>query len=439
MFRNTGDAPGTSHRRRHGPRGRGGERPTGETTAAPRPVENPPPNENIEVPKGTSPRLGNSLLPRMSPQTQPAKPADAVPIAQEHGQNGHTVGPVRPPISMESLETAASNLSIRDDMPPPKQTRQRGRNRGRSNVSKPSSPQRTFQGRTPSEEQSKRLSTGSRNDLGKSIESTDPPRKGILPITVSLQPPPNPEKSTPVVRLPELTAAPVSTDSHDSMNLIRSEDTDFGSDISRGAVQEGRLYNHKQPEKPLQTKSRGPQNLEIRPQEENAERQPRGLLRIQPSKGDQQQPPPAPAPAHRGGLLFIPGGAIKSNINTSKPTKPRNNQSSEFNRNVVPLRKEPDTQTRAMWNPDNIALRPSSTAMSHSGPRYVLTSDDILREVKTAYQEIQSLERKIKAIYESEDNELEIMRRKRQPAPAEEISWSTYSKIHKEYFLIQLC
>ena len=257
MFRNTGDGPGNSRRRRQGQRG---ERTAGESVSSPtaKPVDAPPPNEKIDLQKGKSPRFGNHVSPKMSPQMQPGKPTDSVTIIQKDGQGGQTITSVtKPSVPMQSLENATSKLSIREDMPPPpppqpKQGRQRARNRGRSNMSKHSSPQRTFHARTSSEEPqsaTNRLSTGSRNDLGMSKGTVNTPRKGVLPINVPRSPSQTHETPVPIVRLPDFAPSPVSNDSHDTNNLIRSEDTDFGSDISRGAVHEGKLYSYRLVEK----------------------------------------------------------------------------------------------------------------------------------------------------------------------------------------------
>lgn len=389
----------------------------------------------MNVKKDKSPRLSNHVQPRMSPQSQPAKPADTVTIAQKDGQGGRSITSiVKPTIPMESLETATSNLSILEDIQSPKQGRQRHRNRGRSNMSKHSSPQRTFQGRTSSEEPrsgTNRLSTGSRNDVGVNIT-----RKGVLPISVQPPPPLVPENTTPIVRLPDIVPAPVSNDSHDTSNLIRSEDTDFGSDISRGAVQEGRLYSYKPPPNPFNPKPREQQKPERRPQEEKSEQPQRGVLRIQPGKLDQAKQQP---PGHRGGLLYIDSNAIKSTNNNTKPkTKPRGNQSSEFNRNVVPLRNELESQARVVWNPDNIPSRISpNTISSHNGPRLKMTSDDVLREVKAAYQQIENLERKIRSTYDSQDEGLEMARTQRRPA-SDAVSWTAHTKTHRECFPLQI-
>ena len=169
----------------------------------------------------------------------------------------------------------------------------------------------------------------------------------------------------------------------------------------------------------------GPKNREYqkpdpRSQDDKPEQPQRGLLRIQPTKPDQAK---QQQPGHRGGLLFIDTNALKStnNTNNPKPTKPRINTSSEFNRNVVPLRKEPEPQQqhqqqqqRVVWNPDNISSRISPNAPG--GRRLVMTPDDILREVKVAYQGIETLERKVNILYDSQNERLEMARMQRRPS-----------------------
>jgi hypothetical protein len=437
MYRNTGDGSGNSRRRRQAQRG---ERTPGESASpsTAKPVDPPLPNDRTDLQKGKSPRLWNHVSPKMSPQMQPGKPTDSVTIMQNDGQGGQTITHVtQPSIPMQSLENAASKLSIREDMPPPpppqpKQGRQRGRNRGRSNMSKHSSPQQTFLGRTSSEEPrsgANRLSTGSRNDLGTSAGTVNAPRKGVLPINVPRSPSQTHENPFPVVHLPDFAHRPGSNDSHDTNNLIRSEDTDFGSDISRGAVHEGKLYSYRPVEKSSGPKNREYQKLEPRSQEDKPEQPQRGLLRIQPTKTDQEK---QQQPGHRGGLLFIGANALKStnNTNNTKPTKPRINTSSEFNRNIVPLRKEPEPQQRVAGNPDNIPSRISPNASS--GQRLVMTPDDILREVKVAYQGIETLERKVNISYDSQNERLEVARMQRRPT-CDAVPWTAYSKTHKEY------
>lgn len=241
----------------------------------------------------------------------------------------------------------------------------------------------------------------------------------------------------PVVRIPDMARPPESTQSHDTGNLIQSEDTDFGSDISRGAVREGRLYNHKTNEKQAAT-SRQRENQRsprVKPIDEKPEQPQRGVLRIQPGKLDPPKPPPQQTQqqqtsGHRGGLLFI-GNAIKPSTtkNTTKQNKAPPARSNEFNRNAVPLRKDAATEPspRVVWNPDNI----SPHTLSHSGPPLKLTSEDILREVKSAYQNIQALERKVKSFYESEDDTREMTRLEQRPT-TDGVSWSAYAKTHRE-------
>jgi hypothetical protein len=218
------------------------------------------------------------------------------------------------------------------------------------------------------------------------------------------------------------------------MNAIPSEDTNFGSDISRGAVQEGRLYNHKQADKSPTIKARDQQKASTRQVDDNSQpRAQRGLLRIQPTKAEKAEQPKQ-EPGHRGGLLFIDTTAIKSTPNNNKPTKTRgkNNQSSDFQRNAVPLRKEQESNPRSTWDPLIDSSEPNT--IIRDGPKYVMTSEKILSEVKSAYEEIQKLERKIETIYESQDDVLEAPRMERRPR-ADAVTWSawtTYSKTHKE-------
>jgi hypothetical protein len=235
----------------------------------------------------------------------------------------------------------------------------------------------------------------------------------------------------PVVRLSEVLPAPASNDSHESTNLIRSEETDFGSDISRGAVREGRLYDHKKVEKSFTSKPREQTKPDARSAQDGPTPQ-RGVLRIQPGKVDQGKP------SHRGGLLLI-----DTKTTNNKTTKPRGNQNStEFNRNVVLLRKEKDPKPKGViWNPDNIPSHvthsQSPTLKPHVGQNYVLTPDDILHEVKSAYQEIQTLERKVKSLYEDVDD-MDLPRIQRRPS-TDASTWSVYSKTQKEYLPNQQC
>jgi hypothetical protein len=243
----------------------------------------------------------------------------------------------------------------------------------------------------------------------------------------------------PVVRFPETVPPPGSTQSHDTGNLIQSEGTDFGSDISRGAVREGRLYNHKTNEK-LAMNSRARENQQSprvkHVDVEKPEQSQRGVLHIQPVKLDPPKPPPPqqPASGHRGGLLFI-GNAIKPTTNhnnnnkTTKTNKPPPQRGNEFNRNAVPLRKDAEpSSARVIWNPDNI----STNAVAYGGPPLKLTSEDVLRQVKSAYQDIQTLERKVKSFHDSQDDTHEMTRLERRPT-TEGVTWSSYAKTHREY------
>lgn len=427
--RNTGDGPGAggNRRRRHSHKG-------GATVSSTTPTARAPDAHNEHVTHGAGealPRSDPIGLQRLSPHIPSAQPFTPLSVLQKDGHGGPpatSVIKLSPP--MQSLEENTARLSIRDEPQSPKQGRQRGRNRGRSNMSKHSSPQRNFHARTSSEDQrvcTTQRSTGSHNDQTLFMEKVDTTRKGVLPISIPSKPSPKPENSLPVVRLPETVRPPASAASHDSMALIRSEDTDFGSYISRGAVQEGRLYNHKQvekshsPPKPRESKPQAPPPAEEKPQP-----RPGGLLRIQPRKVE----PPKAAPGHRGGLLFIDTNAIKS-TNNNKATKQRQNQS-EYKRDAVPLRKEPESQARAVWNPDNI---PHPEAMLHDGPKYDVSAEDILREVKSAYQEIQNLEHKVESIYDSQADGADIPRI-RSRSQNDPVVWTKYCKTHNEYISI---
>jgi hypothetical protein len=348
---------------------------------------------------------------------------------------------VRPPKPTQSLEATLSNLSIRDDPPvqPPKQSRNRGRNRGTSSMSKQSSPQRTFHGRTSSEDQhasTTRASTGSvHHELGMSVVSGDISRKGLLQISTQSQQLSNRnQESMPVIRLPatEISRPAAFNDNHDSMNTIPSEDTNFGSDISRGAVQEGRLYNHKQVEKSPTLKPRDRKSAGVRQVHDKPQAQPqRGLLRIQPTKPEEAEKSKQES-GHRGGLLFIDTSAIKPAQTKATKAPGQNSQLSEFKRNVVVLRKEAEGQPRTAGNPDSVPTSWAADSMLRDGPKYVLTPEDILHEVKLAYQEIQNLERKVETTYESRDDGMEMSHTQDRPH-ADGGSWSTYSSMHKEY------
>lgn len=421
ICRNTVDgAPGGRRRRQSH---RGGDRGGGNATATP--ATRPPDahNENINRATDTVPRFESLGPPRLSPHVQPFVP---ISMLQKDGHSAPTATPVIKPVTpMQSLEEETARLSVRDESQSPKHGRQRRRNRGKSNMSKHSSPQRTFHARTSSEDQrvsTTQRSTGSHNDQAMlSADKLDTTRKGVLPISIPSKLSPKPETSLPVVRLPEAVRPAPSATSHDSMNLMRSEDTEFGSYISRGAVQEGRLYNHKQIEK-LQSP---PKPRDPRPQpppaEEKPQPRPGGLLRIQPGKLE----PPKPAPQHRGGLLFIDTNAIKSTNN--RGPKQRGNQS-EYKRDAIPLRKEPESQPRTVWNPDNI---PPAEKMLHDGPKFEISAEDILREVKAAYQEIQNLERKVESIYDSQADGVE-MSRIRSRSQNDPVTWTNYCKTHNE-------
>ena len=416
-----GEGTGNTRRR---PRGGAGRVPANSVSPPSNAVDPPPPKTaSLEASPELSPRR-----PVVVPRSAPGKPhANSGTILQKDGHRGTPVTSAINPV--DSLEHATGKISLRDDNDHPpshKQARQRGRNRGRSNLSRQSSPQKTFQQRTSSEEH--------RSNRGISIGS--PNLRGVLPITMpTTHASPRQDTAMPVVRLPETAPPPGSTQSHGTGNLIQSEDTDFGSDISRGAVREGRLYNHKTNEK-LAMNSRARENQRsprVKPVDGEKPEQPqRGVLRIQPAKLEppKPQPPQQQTSGHRGGLLFI-GNAIKPttnhNNNNSKQNKPPP-RGNEFNRNAVPLRKDAEpSSTRVIWNPDNI----STNTLAHGGPPLKFTSEDVLREVKTAYQGIQTLERKVKSLHDSQDDIHEMTRLERRPT-TEGVSWSSYAKTHRE-------
>lgn len=423
MIRDSGEGPGSQRRRRHAHRG--GERASQQPVLPPARAPEAVLNENLEFKRDPNP---NRALPRMSPQIQPTVPANG--SARVPRYDGGGVQPViSQSIPIESLETGVLNLSIREDMPPPKQGKQRGRQRGRSNVSKNSSIQRTFHGRTSFEEQPtmNRLSTGSRKDLTTTRGPNNATAKGASPISAPSSSPIQ-ANVAPVVRLPDVTAPPISNDSRDSVNLIHSEDTDFGSDISRGAVKEGRLYNYREPEKHKFAKPREPSRPEPRLQEEKTEQPQRGVLRIQTGTTQGKTDSSKQPSGHRGGLLRIDSNALRSGA--PPKNKHRGGQQSEFNRKGVLLRRDQESQNRSVWNPEDDDSPPE---MLHEGRQYVLSAEDILAEIKSAYQEIQALERKIKATYESQNDGLEIARIQRRPS-TDSTSWSAYAKFHTEYF-----
>jgi len=218
-----------------------------------------------------------------------------------------------------------------------------------------------------------------------------------------------------------ISNVPVSTDSHETSNLVPSEDTDFGSDISRGVVPEGKLYNHKNIEKHVakaseQSKLDKDKHTHVAKSESSQ----RGLLRIHPDKsdhGNQQQ-------RHRGGLLFIDTTAIKSTTSNAKRPKGRG----EYSR-TAPLKE--GNQSVSLWNPDNIPSRLTTTGVVYDRPKIALTAEDVLREVNAAHQEIQAIERRLKSIYERPENGVDLSRNQTRTSsvlkdPAE------YCKIHRE-------
>ena len=364
--------------------------------------------------------MGNkTLFTAPSPQTQFARPQPVATVThprKDENKSQNKANIMKPQTAMESLEATASNLSIRDGSQSPKQGRHRGRNRGRSNVSKNSSPQRTFHGRPSAEEQ---RSGNKPPVLNTRPEAKMEPPKGMLPISIPNRSSPKATTTAPIVRLPEVIHPPPASEvSHDTSHLIRSSDTDFGSDISRGAVQGGRLYDHRTDKS--SPKLQQAQKAENRQHDDKPPPQTRGLLPIQPGKMVQTNQ----SSVRRGGLLIIDKNAVKPN--NAKPNKAKGNQTSDFNRNAVPLRKEDGK--RRIWNPDE--PDDDSTTMLHERPRVEVTLEFILREVKSAYQEIQNLERKVKAAYDEDDTDIS----RNQAWQSFEVNqWPSLARTHREY------
>jgi hypothetical protein len=324
---------------------------------------------------------------------------------------------------MGSLALATSNLSIQAhtqvEIPAPSSRGgNRGRRRGRPNRSKRGSPQRSFQPRTSSEElhiDMNRLILSPLNEMS----PPDQPQRGTIPAHLPLEIVETSAKANQ--NISNISAVPISTGSHETSNLVRSEDTDFGSDITRGVVQEGKLYNHKNTEKPGVAKASEQSKLKkdkdmLAPNSESS--QP-GLLRIHPHKsdaGNHQQ-------RHRGGLLLIGSAAIKSTPSNVKAPKGRG----EYSR-VAPVK---DNQSVSLWNPDNIPPRLTTTGVVYDRPKVVLSAEDILREVKAAHQEIQAIEGRLTSIYEQPENGVDLSRNQSRTSfpnnPGE------YCKIHREY------
>jgi hypothetical protein len=69
--------------------------------------------------------------------------------------------------------------------------------------------------------------------------------------------------------------------------------------------------------------------------------------------------------------------------------------------------------------------------MLHDGPKFEISAEDILREVKAAYQEIQNLERKVESIYDSQADGVE-MSRIRSRSQSDPVTWTKYCKTHNE-------
>jgi len=281
------------------------------------------------------------------------------------------------------------------------------------------------------------------NNLGISAFETNKRAAGITVNIPTSQPF---QQENTALRLPDvIVPPPASNDSRDTTNLMQSEDTNFGSDISRGIVREGKLYNYQAHEKPV-SKAREHKSEGLRLPEDKTEGQMRGVLQIQPVKPEakqQQGKQATTAMGHRGGLLFIDTSAIKSsgnNANTGsgggKTTKQQRapNHSSEFKRNAVPLKKDPIPESQQP-RPDREAVSPripSHPISLHSGPQLVLTPQDIQREVKTTYREILNLEAKVKSLYGSADDMLETTRLHRR-STHEVVLWTTYCNLHREY------
>jgi hypothetical protein len=354
--------------------------------------------------------MGKSVFttPSSSPQVQLVRPP-ALTLPQPFEPRSDSKGTTaQVTTATESLEQAASNLSLHDGNRSPKQGKQRGRHRGRSNVSKGSSPQRTFHNRTSSGDQQR----GSRPPQQNTAEAKVDPLRGVLPMGIPSQSP-KLGHPVPLVRLPEvLHPAPGSEVSQDTSHLIRSSDTDFGSDISRGAVKGGRLYDHRQDK--LSPKIRPVQKFDSRPPEENPQLT-RGVLPNQPKAQEPTQS------ARRGGLLIIDSNTLKSN--NTKPNKSKGQQGADYNRNATPLRKEDGR--KKIWNRDDYDV----PVMLHERPRVEVTPEYILKEVKAAYQEIQTLENKVKIAYEDDD-----IPRNTPWQSLEETKWPSLARMHKEYY-----
>jgi hypothetical protein len=413
---------GNSNRRR-----RGGHRPhdKGPEASVSPPQVSPPtaaavapsPNEYHDLQQqGDLPRPRQPPNPKQSPRLQPVPPSGDPAPKEDRGKRPGKNAKLSP--SMEALDSATANLSLLDG------GGGRRFRRNRSNMSKKSnkeiSPQRGK--RTSSEDPGtsppQRLSLGSRPD---NVPETG--KRGGYTVNIPTSAPHE------ALRLPDL--APGSNDSRDTANLIRSEDTDFGSDISRGVVKEGRLYNYRPHERLVKTKDVKP---DVKVSEERVEPQTRGVLRIQPRPPEPKSEKQSGA-GHRGGLLFIHTNAHKPNATTvpaPKPVKPVRppNPSLEFNRNAVPLRKDPEPPAR----PDREAVSPripTHPISLHSGPDLVLTTEDIDREVNLTYREILNLEGKVKANYASGDEMLETTRLARR-STHDAVLWTNYCNLHRE-------
>jgi hypothetical protein len=185
--------------------------------------------------------------------------------------------------------------------------------------------------------------------------------------------------------------------------------------MSRGAVREGKLYNHKL----FSPKPREQSKVDVRPtQEVPTTTSQRGVLRIQPGKVEQNKPA-----QNRGGLLYIDSNVTKPSNNKSNKRGP---QPSELKKDVILLRKDKDVQ-HLPGHQDDYSSR-AVNQITLLGPQQV-TTEHILNEVKEAYQEIQTLESKVKALYNTDDMD---QRSRRRPS-TDASTWTSYSKIHQEY------
>ena len=434
-----GEAQGTGGRQRRAQRRGGGGSGTPDTASPPIPrTPRLSANEDLEFSRDLTPMREVTISPRLSPQMQSSRPpTQAVSILSNDksgGQQQRTAAP-RQPATVETLEAATANMSIREDTQHPqqhatgKQGRQRGRNRGRSNMSKNSSPQRLFNPRSLlADKQPATKPSTAHVDTPKPVDLPDTTRRGVPSLSFpSQQPQESDVPHHPVVRLPDQLKPPASESHGSTTNNIRSEETNFGSDISRGAVHEGRLYNHKAMEKSTSPKRQPVKPVDTRLPEESSLPQKGGLLRLQPGTFDQTRNTTAPSAQQqpRGGLLRIDPHSPKPPQRDGK-RKPahRDGQSSEFNRNAVPLRQGLDDEPHTTWNPDGIPWQ--SGDRSSSGP--TMTPEIVFTFVNDTYTQIEAMERKVKMIYDTHDDMEYSRTRQRRDA----VAWTAYSKTHKE-------